>query len=223
MTKPKLNGVGITYQPREHSTDKGAVMHRRQEHMSKEKTNKNESTDVQTRTGVKALEATSPFSFMRRFAENMEGLFEDFNGYRFPNLFDGPIFPFGKELESVAWAPQIEVLQHKGDLTVRADLPGMTRDDVTVELTDEALTISGERKEEKEEEREGFYRTERNYGSFYRQIPLPKGVEADKATATFRNGVLEVKIQVPKTEPRSRKLEIKEVKETAKASAASAR
>jgi len=106
---------------------------------------------------------------------------------------------------------------------VRADLPGLTKDDVKVELTDEALTISGERKAEKEEKREGFFRSERSYGIFYRQIPLPQGVDADKATATFTNGVLEVTIQVPKSEARGRKLEITEGQETAKAKTAAAK
>jgi HSP20 family protein len=192
--------------------------------MSKDKENKkHESTELETRNGGKAFEATSPFSFVRRFAEEMDRLFDDFNGYRLPNLFGREISPFRKEFENAAWAPKIEVRQHNGDLTVRADLPGLTKDDVKVELTDEALTISGERKEEKEEKREGYYRSERNYGAFYRQIPLPQGVDADKATATFNNGVLEVTIQVPKTELRSRKLEIKEGQETAKAKAAAAK
>lgn len=192
--------------------------------MSKDKENKkHESTELQTRNGGKALEGTSPFSFVRRFAEEMERLFDDFNGNRFPSLFEREIFPFRKEFENVAWAPQIEVLQHNGDLTVRADLPGLTKDDVKVELTDEALSISGERKEEKEEKREGFYRSERSYGTFYRQIPLPPGVDADKATATFNNGVLEVTIQVPKSESRGRKLEIKEGQETPKAKTAAAK
>lgn len=192
--------------------------------MNKDKENKkHESTELQTRYEGKALETTSPFSFVRRFAEDMDRLFDEFNGYRFPNLFSREILPFRNEFQNAAWAPQIEVRRHNGDLTVRADLPGMTKDDVKVELTDEALTISGERKEEKEEKHEGYYRSERSYGTFYRQIPLPQGVDADKATATFTNGVLEVTIQVPKTELRGRKLEIKEGVETAKAKTAAAK
>jgi HSP20 family protein len=109
--------------------------------------------------------------------------------------------------------PQIEVLQTNGDLMVKAELPGLTKEDVKVELTDKALTISGERKEEKEEKREGFYRTERNYGRFFRQIPLPEGVKTDEANAVFRNGVLEVTVPVTQSEPNARKLEIKEVSE----------
>jgi HSP20 family protein len=189
--------------------------------MSKDKENKkHESTEIQTRNTGRALEAMSPFSFVRRFAEDMERFFDDFNGYRFPSLFERESLPFRKEFANVTWVPQIEVMQHNGDLRVRADLPGLTKDSVKVELTDEALTISGERKEEKEEKREGYFSSERSYGTFYRRIPLPQGVDTDKATATFTNGVLEVTIQVPKSEVRGRKLEIKEGQEPAKAKTA---
>lgn len=175
----------------------------------KEKENKEESKELQKRNGGEALETFSPFGFMRKFAEDMERLFEDFEGFRFPSLYGREFFPFRKEFGHVDWVPKVEVLQSNGGLKVRAELPGLKKDDVKVELTDEALTISGERKEEKEEKREGFYRSERSYGSFYRQIPLPEGVKADKASATFNNGVLEVTMQVPKIEPHGRRLEIK--------------
>ena len=152
----------------------------------------------------------NPFGMMRRFTTDMERLFENFEGFRSPALFNREFFPFDAEFKDFEWMPQIEVLQTNGDLMVKADLPGLTKDDVKVELTDEALIISGERKEEKEEKREGFYRSERNYGRFYRQIPLPEGAKTEKATATFTNGVLEVKLPVAKAETHARKLEIKE-------------
>jgi HSP20 family protein len=114
------------------------------------------------------------------------------------------------ELDKVEWVPQIEVLQNNGQFMVRADLPGLTKEDVKVELTEKLLMISGERKEEKEEKREGFYRSERSYGSFYREVPLPEGAMTEKAAATFRNGVLEITIPAAKLEPSTRKLEIKE-------------
>lgn len=155
----------------------------------------------------------NPFGMMRRFTKDMERLFADFEGFRVPGFFDREFFPFDTEFENVAWMPQVELHRNNGELMVRADLPGLTKDDVKVELTDEALTISGERKEEKEEKREGFYRSERNYGRFYRQIPLPDGVETHKANATFRNGVLEVTVPVAKSESKARKLEIKETPE----------
>jgi HSP20 family protein len=89
------------------------------------------------------------------------------------------------------------------------DLPGLKRDDVKVELTEGLLTISGERKEEKEEKREGYYRSERSYGSFFRQIPLPEGAKTDTAKAEFNDGVLEITMQAPAREPQKRLLDEK--------------
>lgn len=169
---------------------------------------KNEALELATKSPE-----FNPFLMMRRFTKDMERLFEDFEGFRVPGLFTREFSPFGTELMEFDWMPQIEVLKRNGDLMVKADLPGLTKDNVKVELTDEALTISGERKEEKEEKHEGFYRSERNYGRFYRQIPLPEGAKTEKAHAVFTNGVLEVKIPVAKTESKARKLEIKDTTE----------
>jgi len=157
---------------------------------------------------VKTPQTVNPFQMMRHFTRNMERLFEDFGGFNFPNFFSTDFPPFRMEFDDIGWVPQIEVLHHNGQFMVRADLPGLTKDDVKVELTDDLMTISGERKEEKEEKREGFYRSERSYGSFYRQVPLPEGAKTENATATFHNGVLEVTIQAPKVEPSIRNLEI---------------
>lgn len=189
----------------------------------KEKQTKEPTKELQTRKETQQLETITPFGFMRRFAEDMERLFEDFEGLYFPSLATTELFPFRKEFAKVDWVPKVEVLQHNDQMTVRAELPGLTRDDVKVEFTDEALTISGERKEEKEEKREGFYRSERSYGSFYRRLPLPEGVDPEKVTATFNNGVLEITMQTPKVEPRVRRVEIKEAAEPAKAKAAIAK
>ena len=188
--------------------------------MSHDKENKKESKELQKRNGGTVFETSTPLSLMRRFAEDMEHLFEDFQGFRIGSLFGREFFPFTREFEHVDWAPKVEVLHHNGELSVRAELPGLKKDDVKVELTDEALTISGERKEEKEEKREGYYRSERSYGNFCRYIPLPEGVKTDSATAEFRDGVLEVKMQAPKREPSARLLEIKTAEEQPKAQAA---
>ena len=96
---------------------------------------------------------------------------------------------------------------------VRADLPGMAKDDFKVEVSDDMLTIEGERKHEKKEEREWYHYSERSYGSFYRAIPLPEGIDASKATSEFRNGVLEVTMPAPtRKEQKARRLEIREGK-----------
>ena len=158
----------------------------------------------------KTFETAYPFQMMRRFTRDMERMFEDFPGFWFPNFFKTDFAPFRMEFDEVEWVPQIEVLRNNGQFLVRADLPGLTKDDVKVEMTDNMLMISGERKEEKEEKHEGFYRSERSYGNFYRQIPLPEGIETENAAATFRNGVLEIMMPMPKAEPSTRKLEIKE-------------
>ena len=167
-------------------------------------------------------EMGNPFRMMRRFTKDMERMFGDFPGFNFPNFFRTDLIPFRMiEFDKVGWVPQIEVLQNNGTFLVRADLPGMKKEDVKVEVTDNLLTISGERKKETEEKREGFYRTELSYGTFYREIPLPEGVKTDKANATFHDGVLEVTMAMPKLEMPVRKIEIKEpvIEKTAKATA----
>lgn len=166
---------------------------------------------------------STPFTFMRRFATDMERLFEEFEGFRFPSLFGREFFPFTREFEHVGWVPEIEVLRQNGDFIVRADLPGMTKENFEVEIDQNLLTLRGERKEEQEEKHEGYYRTERSYGTFYRQIPLPEGAKTETAKAEFKDGVLEITMQAPKTEPQVRRLEIKQPAETAKAKAAVAK
>lgn len=168
----------------------------------------------------KTFETAYPFQMMRRFTRDMERMFEDFPGFWFPNFFKTDFAPFRMEFDKVQWVPQIEVLQNNGQFMVRADLPGLTKDDVKVEVTDDFLAISGERKEEKEEKQEGFYCSERSYGSFYRQIPLPEGAKTENAVATFLNGVLEITIPAPKVAAPTRKLEIKEPAESKTAKAA---
>jgi HSP20 family protein len=166
-------------------------------------------SELQASPKGQPMTAITPFGFVRRFAEDMERMFEGFD-FRLPSPFGKEFFPFRTEMKDVEWVPQIEVAQNNGQLTVRCDLPGLKKDDVKVELKDKLLTISGERNEEKREEREGFYRSERSYGSFFRQVPLPAGVKTDTATATFRDGVLEVQMLATEKETPGRKLEIKE-------------
>jgi HSP20 family protein len=110
------------------------------------------------------------------------------------------------------WSPRVDVFEREGQFVVHADLPGLTKEDVKVQVTDELLTIEGERKQEKKEERAGCCYTERSYGTFYRAIPLPEGVESTKATAGFDKGVLEVVMpMMRRPEPKARRLEVREV------------
>jgi len=95
------------------------------------------------------------------------------------------------------WAPQVEMFERGNNLVVRADLPGLSREDVDVEVDDDALIIRGERRNELEDDQEGYYRSERSYGSFYRAIPLPENVDPTSCQATFKDGVLEVTLPKP--------------------------
>jgi HSP20 family protein len=143
----------------------------------------------------------NPFNFMRRFSEGMEQLFGDFG--------TGGLMQRGFDQMS-QWTPQIEMFEREGQLHIRADLPGMNKDDVQIELQDDAVVLRGERREERREEREGMYRTEVSYGSFYREVPLPNNVDANEANATFRDGVLEITMPVMQGQGRGRRLEIQE-------------
>jgi HSP20 family protein len=100
------------------------------------------------------------------------------------------------------WSPAIEAFQRGHDFVIRAEVPGMNRQDLNVEVGDDSVTIRGERRQEQEEDREGVFWSERSYGSFTRVIPLPPGTIADSAKASFANGVLEIVMQAPSAEAR---------------------
>lgn len=145
-----------------------------------------------------------PFSMMRRISEEMDRLFENFTG--------GPGVPsqFGSSGGAATfWAPHIDVSEREGKLVVSADLPGVKREDLSVEIEPDAVTIQGERRQTSTSQERSAYRSERVYGSFYRQIPLPEGTNTENAQATFRDGVLEIEIEVPR-KAASRRLEIKD-------------
>lgn len=162
-------------------------------------------------SGLGAYGGGSPFSFVRRFAEDMDRLFEEFGmGGLMPSpsaLLAGP------ERAMREWIPQLELFQEGDQLVVRADLPGMKKEDVRVELEDDLLTISGERRDERRDEREGFFRSERSYGSFQRAIRLPEGVDPSTCDARFENGVLELRMKAPE-ERRARQIPIRGEAET---------
>jgi len=179
----------------------------KQNNTTKTKTGHNQTTSLQTRHSEQAAErlAATPFAFMRRFSEEMNNLFEDFGFGR------GLLTPIasGTNLIQGLWLPQVEMFERDDDLVIRADLPGLNKDDVKVEVARDGITIAGERRNENEEQREGYYRSERSYGKFYRRLPLPEGVDPEGAQATFRNGVLEITLPAPKREEqKSRRLEI---------------
>ncbi|HVV90787.1 MAG TPA: Hsp20/alpha crystallin family protein [Solirubrobacterales bacterium] len=95
------------------------------------------------------------------------------------------------------WVPPMDLAETDDQLVLRADLPGMERDDIDIEVKDNVLTISGERKAEHEKKGEGFHRIERSFGRFSRSLGLPRGIDAKSVTANFENGVLEVRMPKP--------------------------
>lgn len=120
---------------------------------------------------------------MRQMMSSFDRAFEDW-----PSLTELP----GPDM--AAWSPKIDVLERDKQLVTRIDLPGLKKEDVSVEVTDGYLVISGDRKRETEETKDNVYRTEREYGSFYRAVPLPEGSRLEDVHATFANGVLEVSV-----------------------------
>ena len=124
----------------------------------------------------------NPFALIKHFGEDMDEMLG-----RWPRA----------KGNGFTWTPAIEVKEKEGNLLVTADLPGLKKEDVTVHVEGDTLVIEGERKREKEEKREGYYRSERNYGKFYRSILLPEGAVVDKTAANFNNGVLEVSVPIP--------------------------
>ena len=149
----------------------------------------------------------SPFALMRRLADDMDSFFTDF-GFGGSSLIGSDLL--GTSTQRSLWAPEIETFRRGDELVVHADLPGMNKENVNIEVEDDALLISGERKDEYSEERDEYYRTERSYGTFYRAIPLPEGVDPNAVHAQFRDGVLEVTVKLPKqTESRRKRVDIK--------------
>ncbi len=137
----------------------------------------------------------NPFSLLRRMTEEMDRVFQE----------------VGLEREGssgTGWSPAIEVSQREGKYNIHAELPGLEPKDVKVEVENDALVIQGERRFEQEEKEAGMQRTERQYGLFYRSIPLPEGAKVEQAKAKFHNGVLEVTIPVPEQQGNRRTIPI---------------
>jgi len=135
----------------------------------------------------------NPFAMMRRLNEEIDRAF----GWQ----------SMGGNGQS-EWMPAIDVSERDGELRVHADLPGIDRENVNVEVSNNVLTISGERRQEHEENEGGYHRMERSYGSFSRSIALPDGAQIDQAHGEFKNGVLEICVPLPKAQQNSRQIPI---------------
>jgi len=144
----------------------------------------------------------SPFELMQRLSDEMDELFDAF-------FYGRPVSGGARQSRlNDLWSPQIEVHEEGNQLRVAVDLPGVSKENVKIDVHEGMLTIQGERREERTEggDQQGFRRSERRYGSFYRGIPLPEGADSEKAEARMRDGVLE--ITVPIAAKQTRRLEI---------------
>ena len=139
---------------------------------------------------------------MRDLRDEMDRMLEGMD-----QLIESP--RLGLQQGEVFW-PQIELSRKDDAFVVRADLPGIQKEDVHVEVTEDALRLEGERRSESREERSGFFHSERSYGRFERLIPLPEGCDTKDVRATFDNGVLEVTLKAPQGRSSARRVEIQD-------------
>ena len=162
---------------------------------------KQEKSDVRRRAAFEtplfggSLFSMNPFALMRQLTDEMD-------------RFAGQLPRTGGD--GTLWTPAIEVKQKEGKLMVTAELPGLKKENVNVHIDDNLLVVEGERKEEKEEKREGYYRSERSYGKFYRSIALPDGAKSDQATAQFNDGVLEISVPIPEMKAKSQQIPVQD-------------
>ena len=148
---------------------------------------------------ARELFSMNPFSVFRRLTEEMDRAFA--NTFALSR-------EFGESGMRGAWSPAIEVRERDNHVEVVAELPGMTKDDVKVECTEEGIILEGEKRRERETEEGGVHRSERSYGHFYRMIQLPDGADPDKAKAEFKNGVLTVQIPLSEQKRKTKQIPI---------------
>lgn len=136
----------------------------------------------------------NPFAMMRRLSDEMDRAFGTSFG-----IWRGA----GQE-----YMPPVEIREEGNNLVVCVDVPGMNKEDIHVQATEDGLVLEGERKREQQESHGGIHRSERTYGHFYRVIPLPEGADIEKANAQFKDGVLEVRVPLPQQEHKRREIPI---------------
>ena len=151
----------------------------------------------------KGLIPWRPFSETMPWQDEVERMFGSFLGSRLWPSWNGRRWlPIGLDIS----APVVDLYDDKDQIVVKAELPGMAKDDIEIDIGDHQLTLKGEKKKEEETKEENYYRSERSYGSFTRVVDLPAEVQRDKVHASYKNGVLEIRL--PKTEE-AKKKEIK--------------
>ena len=173
--------------------------------MAKEKQSKKDVAATEKPGAIQQVEparALSPFEEMERRMEQMERAFEDFfpspwrRGFGFPSLW-------GKTQRAEMWMPKVDIIDRDNEFLVRAELPGVEKDDLELTMTENTVTLKGETKKEQKVEKGNYYRSETSRGSFTRTFSLPNDVDSGKAKAEFKNGVLE--LSLPKVEKAKRR------------------
>jgi HSP20 family protein len=136
----------------------------------------------------------SPFTLMREFTDEMDRVFRG----------------WGDGQKANEWFPAIDVQRCDGTMVIAAELPGLRKEEVKVELTGGALIIEGERKREHKDDHEGYHRWERSYGHFYRTVPLPEGADTNRVKAELKDGVLKVSVPVAETQKEVHRIPVQE-------------
>jgi HSP20 family protein len=137
----------------------------------------------------------SPLSLFRRMTEDFDRVLQ-------------PLLSDDEAVASIAWVPTVEISECDGKYRILAELPGLSPDEVRIEMEDDALILQGERQVERDANDGGVRRSERQFGFFYRRIPLPKGADPEQARAQFHDGILEITIPVPNRQAKRRQLQI---------------
>jgi len=159
-----------------------------------------------TRTGSDAVTETDGGHPLQALQRDINRVFDQFWS-RFDQNYSGAgssVTPFGFT------TPRANVSDTEKAVEVSVELPGMSEKDLEIQLSDDVLVLKGEKKAEHEENRQGYYLAERSFGSFYRTIPLPPGVDTEKAEAVFKNGVLTVTLpKTPEAQAKVKKIDVK--------------
>lgn len=161
----------------------------------------NELIPWSRRTGAVARQEDNPLLVLQR---DINRVFDEFW-----KRFEQPRFGLLSDAAGGA-LPRVEVAETDKEVEISAELPGMDEKDIELSLTDNLLTIKGEKKQEREETKKGYHISERTYGSFFRSVPLPPGIQAENVSATYKKGVLTVTLpKSPEAQSRAKKIEVK--------------
>jgi HSP20 family protein len=160
-----------------------------------------EATKKEKTKESESLAPRRPFEAMSRLEQDMERMFHEFWRRPFSSLWEPERWWPSRAL--TLQMPAVDVYEEKDDVVVKAEVPGLSKEDLDVTLTESTVTIKGEKKKEEEIKEKNYYRSERSWGNFSRSVELPAQVKTDQAKASFKDGILEIRL--PKTEEAKQK------------------